>query len=139
MIRVASSAKEIRGTSDEDGISMIEVMVSIVLIGILASGITSSLQTSLRVAKKTEVHYAASSLAASRVEDLAAIDIGDVDSSLNEVGTQVNWPGLNLDFFRTTTVTINADDSRTIDVTVSCTHATVPTTVDFSTTFARWE
>lgn len=123
----------------ERGITMIEVLVSIVLTAIASLGITSSLRVSMHVAKLTEVHQAASSIAGSRMEALSAIDFIELDSSYNESNVIVTVPGLAINFQRSTTISINPDQSRRVEITVNSTNALLPSAVNFTSTFALWE
>lgn len=126
-------------STKQRGFGLIEVLVSLFLLGLISLGITQSLTTSLAVAKLTEVHFAASSLASSHMEELAAIDFASLNSGYNETGTIVTTPGLNMTFSRDTTITINPDNSRTVTVTVTSNHDGLPTRVNFTSTFALWE
>lgn len=121
------------------GVALIEVLVSIVLIGIVAIAILYSVSTAMTVAKLTEVHYAASSIASSRIEELSAVNLADLDSSYNESDTDVVWPGLDIVFRRNVQVTVNGDNSRTINVRVASAHASLPANVRFVTHFAPWQ
>lgn len=119
---------------------MVEALVTMVLIGIACLGFVLSQSTAIRIAKMTEAHYAASSLAASKVEMLASIDSSELDSTYNETAALVTWPGLNnVVFTRTTTITVHADNSKTINVTVDSSNTNIPAHVNFVTTFATWE
>jgi predicted metal-dependent phosphoesterase TrpH len=91
------------------------------------------------VAKLTEVQYAAASIAASKTEELSAIDAVDLDASYNEDEVVVTWPGLDIEFHRSVQVTVNPDESRTILVTVESAHDGLPARSSFRTTFAVWE
>lgn len=133
------SASVPRPAGEQYGFGLLEVLVSIVLISIVAIAVLYSLSTAMTVAKLTEVHYAASSIASSRIEELSAIDIKDLDSSFNEVNTPITWGGLNITFLRSVTVMVNADDSRTIRVTVVSDNKALPADINFTTRFARWE
>lgn len=119
--------------------TLLEIILSFTLLGIASTGVAYSLMTSLRVEKITEVHLAASSLCAAKIEELSAVDIENLDTSFNETNATVTLPSLNIPFERTTTVTVNADQSRTIRVTVRSTKSNVPATADFETRFALWE
>lgn len=125
--------------SAQDGFTLVEVLVAMVVMAIAALGVLSSHATALRVAKLTEAHQAASSLAASKVEQLSAVDPELLNSSDNEVDIHVTWPSLNVDFRRDTTVAINADSSRTIYVRVHSETLSIPTEVKFQTRIALWE
>lgn len=123
----------------ECGISLVETLVSLLLTMIASLALVNSFVTSMRVAKLTEVHYAASTLAASRIEEMAAIDVSSLSSSNNSSEPILVYPGMNISFSRQTTITINADNSRTVAVQVSSNSEVLPTTVSFGTTLARWE
>ena len=135
-LRIHRRAGEADG---QEGITLMEVLVAIVLLGLMAGAAISNLIVALKTAQLTEVNFAANSLAISKVEELAAIDVDILDSSYNSTESSVSWGDLNISFTRTTTVTVNADSSRTINVEVSSVGSNVPTTVDFTTTFALWE
>ncbi|MDC0357211.1 type II secretion system GspH family protein [Oligoflexia bacterium] len=123
----------------EAGFALMEVLVSIVIASLAATGVALSLSTALKVEKLTEVHLAASTLASSKIEQLASIDPLNLDATDNSTETAVTFPGLNMTFTRTVTVTVNVDDSRTLAVDVSSNNDGIPSTVDFVTTFALWE
>ena len=123
----------------ESGITLMEVLVAIVLLAIMASAGISNLIVALKTAKYTEVNFAANSLAISKVEEISAIDVGNLNSSYNEIEPDVTWPDLTLTFTRTTTIHMNGDDSRTVDVSVVSNSPDVATNVTFSTTLALWE
>ncbi len=123
----------------ECGITLMEVLVAIVLLAIMAAAGISNLIVALKTAKYTEVNFAANSLAISKVEEISAIDVGNLNSSYNEVEPDVTWPDLALTFTRTTTIHMNGDDSRTVDVSVMSNSPDVATNVTFSTTLALWE
>lgn len=126
-------------SGSQEGFSLIEVLVSMLLIVIMGLAVASNTAGALRVAKYTELNHAASSLAISKVEELAAIDAVDLNSSFDQIEEDVEWPELNITFTRTTTITVNADGSRRVDVNVTSNASTMPTSVDFATTFALWE
>jgi prepilin-type N-terminal cleavage/methylation domain-containing protein len=125
--------------SEEEGFALVEVLVSITILAIISLGVTKNLVAALRTAKFTELNHAASSLAISKVEELAAVDVNSLDSSYSGTESAVSWTGLNISFTRQTTVTVNADESRTVAVVVSSNNPRMTTSVDFSTTFANWE
>lgn len=128
-----------RERAGQAGLSLLEVLAAIIFTGIVSMAIQSSVVLALRTEKTTEVHFAASVLASDRMEQLLAIDAIDLDNSYDEVDTAVQWGDLNMDFLRTTTVTINADDSRTVEVNVVSGNNAFPVEVEFSSTMALWE
>ncbi|MCB0324731.1 MAG: type II secretion system protein [Bdellovibrionales bacterium] len=122
----------------EEGFALVEVLVSILIMALLSLGVAKNLITALQTAKFTEANHAASSLAISRMEELAARNVKDLDTSFNGTET-VSWPSLDFQFSRQTAVTVNANESRTITVTVTSQSAKIPTEVEFITTLASWE
>lgn len=123
--------------SDESGFGMIEALASLFMIAVVSAALVSGLQVALRTAKFTEVHHAASSLAASKIELLAAKDVANLTSGDGGTEASVTWPGFNnLTFTRTTTVTVNADSSRTIQVSVVPNDSNLTMNVQFDTTFS---
>ncbi len=125
--------------NEEAGFALVEALVSILIMAVISLGIAQNLIGALRTAKFTEVNHAASSLAISKMEELAAIDVSALNASHSSSESSVTWPGLDISFSRDTTVVVNADESRTVDVTVTSNSSKVSTSVDFSTTFATWE
>jgi len=73
------------------------------------------------------------------MEELAALNVTSITNALNDTETAVVWADFQTTFTRTTTVVVNADNSRSVTVEVSSNSLKIPTTVDFSTTFANWE
>lgn len=134
-----SGSKMPVSTGSESGLSMIEILVSLALGAIFSVAISMSTATSLRISTHTEAHHAASRLASDKLEQIASIDSLDIDATLNQTEAAVTYPGLGITFTRTTTVTTNADNSRTISVDVTSNSSAIPVNVDFSTTFALWE
>lgn len=120
------------------GVTLIESLVAISIAGIASLGLMNSFVTSLRVAKLTEVNYAASTLAASKMEELAAIDVS-VLSAANNATETLTEDGLNVSFTRTAAITVNADQSRTISVQVTSNSTMLPANVSVSTTLSAWE
>ena len=123
----------------EGGISLIEVLVALVLIGLMSVGISANSISSFQIMKKTEINNAASNLALSKVEQLSAIRVSDLDSSYDAVETNLGVTGMNATFTRTTTITVNADQSRTVEVKVESNSFKLGTSIVFTTTFSMWQ
>ena len=126
-------------TLSEGGISLIEVLVALLLIGLISLGIAANAIGSFHILKKTEENYAASNLALSKIEQLSAIPVNELSADDNSVEDSVTVSGMNTIFKRTTTVAVNADSSRTITVKVESLSAKLPTAVTFTTTFSMWQ
>lgn len=126
-------------TVSDAGFALLELLAGILLISVLSMAVAMNTMMALKVAKFTEANHAASSLAISKIEELAAVDTVNLDSSYDQTESSLTWGNTNMTFSRSVTVTVNADDSRTVDVTVASVNMVIPTTVNFSTTFALWE
>jgi prepilin-type N-terminal cleavage/methylation domain-containing protein len=125
--------------SAEHGISLIEVLVAIVLIGIMSIGIAANSISAFQIMKKTEMNNAASNLALSKIEELSAIRVNDLNSTYNIVENNIKSGDFKATFKRTTTVVVNSDNSRSITVKVESNSAKLPTAVTFKTTFSMWQ
>lgn len=124
----------------ELGFSLIEVLAAMLIISVISIGVHTSTVGALYTAKKTEINHAATSLVISKVEELSAIETKDLTAADGGTESNVAWPAYtNLDFTRVTTIVVNADQSRTVTVSVSSNSTYIPTTVEFTTTFAVWE
>lgn len=131
--------KNARPCDGEAGMTILSVLVAVVILAVVSLALSRNTMASLRIMRLTEINNAASNLAVSKIEELAARDASDIDSSLSEAETSVNYPGMNVTFSRTTTVVVNADNTRTINVEVRSNHEGLPTSVSFSTGLSVWE
>ena len=118
---------------------MIEILVALTIVSIAALGIALNSIGAMQIAKRTELNYLASNLALSKVEDLAATDPSDLDSTDNQNETGVTITGTAITFTRATTITVNADESRTVKVVVTSEGLEIPTNATFETRFSLWE
>ena len=116
-----------------------EVIIAMVLITIVGVSMSFGVVTSLVAMKKVEMNNAASGLAISKIEELAAVEVSHLDSTYSEAESAVLVDGIDISFTRVTNVQVNADNSRTVAVTVSSNSTTVPTEVAMSSRFALWE
>lgn len=115
------------------------ILVTLSVAGIIALALAVNTISSLATMKQTEVNYAASNLALSKIELLTTREVSDIDSSLDEVESNLTVTNLGIEFTRTTTVTVNADDTRTISVNVQSNHEKIPTSATFTTSLSLWE
>jgi type II secretory pathway pseudopilin PulG len=130
--------KAVRGAS-QAGFTMLEALVGMSFAGMLSLAIAMSLTAAMRTEKATEVHFAASTIASNRIEQISSVDVQNITSAYNETDTEVSWGDLNVTFLRSTTITTNSDGSRTIKVSVRSDHSLLPSDVSFQTTLALWE
>lgn len=100
----------------ESGFSLIEALVSISILAISMVGIAKSMQVSFDTTKHTVRESVAHDLASQKLESLLSISATNLSSS-NNASESLTSQGIA--FTRVTTVTVNADSSRTITVVVT--------------------
>lgn len=125
------------GIKGQEGYTLIELLVGMLLIAIISMAVMRNTTGALWASKLTEVNHIASSLAISKAEELAAQEAQNIAATAT-TETNLTHAGSNITFTRTTTVTVNADNSRDIVIVVSSENPNVPTTVTFQTTFVPW-
>jgi type II secretion system protein I len=123
----------------QKGFSLVEVLVSMAILAIMSLAVMKNSTGALRFSKFIESNHVASTLAISKMEEFAAINAVNLTSSLNETEDEVEWPGHNITFTRTSTIVVNSDNSRTVNIVVTSNHGILPTSVTFANTFALWE
>ena len=124
---------------DQTGMSLMSVLVAMVILSVVSLALSKNTIASLHIIKLTEVNYAASNLAVSKVEELAARNPIDLDDSFDDTENAVTTADLDITFTRVTDVTVNADDTRIVHVTVTSNSSVVNTTADFETSLSVWE
>lgn len=140
-MQVASSASHNRSpVAGERGVTLMEALVAMLLAGLIGGAMVANLQFSLRMSKYTEIHHAASAIALNRMEQMAAVDVLDLTAaSFNESQVTTPWASLNgITFRRSTTITVNADTSRTAVVTVDVLGYDLPVTVTYQNRYTIW-
>lgn len=121
------------------GFSLIEVLVSISILSIVALGIGAGMIVGLKTYKKAQVNAALRTLAKEQLETMAGINPQEIDDTYddNETGLTVSSIS-NMTFSRETDVTVNADNSRTVVVTVASEHSGFTKQLLMQSTFTRW-
>ena len=106
--------------SPSEGFSLLEIIVSIAIIGTVALASAHSIFSSLRTKKIAQLHEAALGLAISKTEMLTTVSPGNLDDTYDLTEAAVSSAAVsNVTFQRVTDVTVNSDGSRTLDVTVT--------------------
>ena len=123
----------------EEGFTILSVLVAVVLVAIISLALSRNTMASMKIMRLTEINNFASNLAVSKIEEIASRASSEIDSSLDEVESNVSFPNTDITFRRTTTVTVNGDDTRTITVDVASNSSVIPTSVTFSTGLSVWE
>ncbi len=127
----------LRERQSEVAFSMVETLVSIVLLGIMALGVANSSIFSMKMAKRGERSSIAAQLALARLEEFASIDPSTLDDDFDENTTGIEVE--NISFTRNVDVTENADGSRTVTVTVFNEEESLGGRAIYSSTFFLWE
>jgi Tfp pilus assembly protein PilV len=119
----------------ERGLSAVEVLVAIALLAISGLAVAQSTIRSFSFLNQSYRSSLASQIALEQLELLAQQNPATLQESGGESAAQVIHSGLT--FYRSTTISINSDGSRTVSVSVSS-----PTGMhgkaSLSTTFALW-
>ena len=127
--------------SCEKGVGLIEILFSLWLIAIMSLGLGSNIVSTFRTHKSVLISEAVNDLAIERVEVYSSINpLEMTQASHGDSENSLTVPYIkNMTFTRTTTITVNADTSRTINVVVTCNHAGFANkTTTLETTFIRW-
>lgn len=122
--------------SNQRGMTLVEVLVALVLLSVVPLGLTYSSILSYKVIHRNQRHSVASQLALDRMEDLAATNPANLNDTFDETENNVVVDGAS--FTRITEVTLNADNSRTVLVTVTGNEASLGGRATVSSTFALW-
>ncbi len=121
---------------NERGLSLIESLVAITILAVLGLSITYNTIYSYRITLRNIRYSVAAQLALERIEQLAARDPIGISSDNNENESLMR--NGNMEFVRTTVVTINADNSRTVRVDVVAADESLGGRSSLSNTFALW-
>ncbi len=125
----------------ERGVSLMEVMVIMSVFAVVSLAIANSTMTGLRAYKFVSVKAAADTLAQSKMEQWAALNPSEVDATDNQTEASVTSPSVsNITFTRQSTIVVNADESRTITVTVVGNASGLPSRINASvtSTYSLW-
>jgi hypothetical protein len=125
--------------NDEQGSSMLELIVGLTFISVVGLTIVWSAISGVRYQKQIEVGNTAMNLAISKAEELAGIFIESLNATFNEDNIIIQDHDHNIELLRKTLITINQDGSRTITVTISGPDKYLPIPIEYTTTFALWE
>jgi len=128
-------SKSFSSRRSQRGTSLIEVLVAIGLVGIMGLAVTQSAVLSSSSQGFAENHSLAMQIAMNEIERFAAIDPTLLTSASGGTDT-VTREGK--EFTRVTTITVNADSTRTISVEVSNVVAHLRGRVTLEETFPLW-
>lgn len=101
----------------ERGVSVVEVLVAISLLAISGLAVAQSTIRSFATLSQSYRTSVASQIALDKIESLAQLDPSTIQTTSNESKTSITQSGLL--FYRSTSITINSDGSRTILVSVT--------------------
>ena len=124
----------------EKGLGMVEVLFSILLVGLAAAGIASHTLTALKISSRLELNHAAHSLALSKAEQISSLNTSSISSADNSVENGLTSGGFNrITFRREVTINTNSDGSRTIEIEVRTENAPETVSSTYTTALAPWE
>ena len=101
----------------EVGISLVEVLTSCSLFAMLALSMANAVITMHLTRGRTYHNSIASQLAIEGIENFQSLDPSTINAS-NSASSTIARNGIS--FLRAVTITVNADQSRTINVSVTC-------------------
>ncbi|MDC0357302.1 prepilin-type N-terminal cleavage/methylation domain-containing protein [Oligoflexia bacterium] len=122
-------------SSAEHGLSLIEVLVGLSILSIVGLGLVQSSIVSLNMRHKTENDAMAAQIALEKLEGFAAVD--PADYSDGESWTE-SVTRSNRNFTRESSVTVNADESRTFTVSITSDNFAMGGNVSMSNTYSPW-
>lgn len=126
---------------EQSGISILEVIIGMFLLAVISLSLARSIATAFQNYKNTQITAAMRNFAHNRLELYAAINPQSMDDSSHddtENNLTISYISSNVTFNRITDVIVNSDDSRTIEVSVTCNHPKFNKTITEQTTFSRW-
>jgi len=121
---------------NEDGFSLVEVLVALILSSIVALGIMQSTLTSYRFSQRMVNDSLAGQLALEKMEEISSISPQTLDDTDDAVEDPVVRN--NISFIRTVDVSINADRSRTVAVRVQSKNSHIAIDTTLTNSFALW-
>lgn len=127
-----------RSPAGADGFTIVELLVSLLLMGILAAAIARGTTVSLSLSKQTRVSQLMHNLAVGRLEEISGTKASFLTAGTG-VEAEVSAPGAEFTFTRTTAITIENDNTRAVTVTVASNGAVKPQPVVYKATLPVWE
>lgn len=121
---------------NQQGIGIVEALGAISISSILILGLLQVQILAYKSSKKTFNEFVATRLAYEKLEDLKLQNPSTLDSSDNQVETGLTRESAT--FIRTTNISINADRSRTIVISVQNDYQTLGTNVSVEETIGHW-
>lgn len=119
----------------EEGFSLIDVLVAVCLLAIMGISLAYSNVNTIQTVSRTERNAIALRLATEKLEQMSAIDPINI-SDINDSTESITW--LGSPYTRVTDVTVNADGSRTILVTVTGGNTILGGSAEVEGTFQIW-
>ncbi len=120
---------------NEDGFALVEALVVVCLAGIIGLAVTYSAVLSTQTRARTYHNSVAMQLALEHLEELSTIDPSTMSAASG--GTSSVSRGA-LNFTRTVTVTVNADQSRTVSVVLNDNNLKMGARAEVNNTFPLW-
>ncbi len=126
----------IRTYKNQRGFSLLETLVAVTFLAVAALAVLSSTTTALRLTKRSIRNSVASQLATQKMEELAGVDPALLSSANSSIESAVVFN--NMTFQRQTTVSVNSNGSRTINVAVQNVDAARGGRANLTNVFPVW-
>ena len=121
---------------NEHGAALLDVLIALVLISLISAGLTLNSITASQALLKLQRKIYSQQLAQSKLEEFAMIDPSLLDDSYDDLELGVQAEGI--DFVRQVDVTVNADGSRSVEVSVAPASTSPNGGVTLTNRFVEW-
>jgi prepilin-type N-terminal cleavage/methylation domain-containing protein len=118
------------------GFSMVEVLAAVAILSVVGLAVAMNGIHTYTSIKRNERNSVARQLATEKLEEFASQDPSSLTAASGT--TELNLTSHNMFFRRISTVTVNADSSITVSVSVSSNRTGVGGAVTLSNTFFLW-
>lgn len=113
--------------------------MALTIFSMVGLALAQSAIVSMHFQKQAEIGNLAKNLAVSKVEELSGVPLSDLDDSYDQTESSLSVSGHEIKFTRNTNITVNADNSRTVAISVASISPWLSKTVNYTTRFAPWE
>ncbi|MCB0336433.1 MAG: prepilin-type N-terminal cleavage/methylation domain-containing protein [Bdellovibrionales bacterium] len=122
--------------SAEAGVTLIELLVAFAIFSVIALAFTFNSSQAHRTIDHSNRHAGMQQLAIEKIEELSAINPILLNDTYDDTESDLDIDGI--EYERITDITINANGSRTIDVTINAENSSRATQFTLSHTISLW-
>lgn len=127
---------KLRCLGGQKGFLLIEVLVAVLLLSIASLSILQSTLMSYKTVIRNQRNSLAQQIALEKMEELAAENPANLGDGFDATEAELVYD--SVPFTRVTDVTVNADNSRSVVVTVLANETSLGGTATLSNNFALW-